>query len=40
MRWLLIAITACLAMALTLSLGFWQLRRAAQKEALTAQMQA
>jgi surfeit locus 1 family protein len=40
MRWLLIAITACLATALTLSLGFWQLRRAAQKEALAAQMEA
>lgn len=40
MRWLLIAITACLATALTVSLGFWQLRRAAQKEALAAQMAA
>nr|WP_315464780.1 SURF1 family protein [uncultured Rhodoferax sp.] len=38
-RWLLIALTACLATALTVSLGFWQLRRAAQKEALASQIQ-
>jgi surfeit locus 1 family protein len=40
MRWLLIAITACVATAITISLGFWQLRRAAQKEALAAQIHA
>lgn len=38
LRWLWIAITACFAVTITLSLGFWQLRRAAQKEALAQQM--
>lgn len=40
MRSLMIAITACLAVALTVSLGFWQLRRAAQKEAIASAMLA
>jgi surfeit locus 1 family protein len=40
MRWCVMAMGASLAIALTLSLGFWQLRRAAQKEAIAASMQA
>ena len=39
-RWVLVAISACLAVALTLSLGFWQLRRAAQKERIALAMQS
>jgi len=33
-RWILLALTTLMGMSLALSLGFWQLRRASQKEAL------
>ena len=39
LRWALVLISAGLAVALTVSLGFWQLRRAAQKEAVAQAMQ-
>lgn len=40
LRWLLITIAALVAMAVTASLGFWQLRRAAEKEQWQAQLDA
>lgn len=39
LRWWWVTITTCLAAALTLSLGFWQLRRAAEKQAYVDAMQ-
>ena len=39
-RLLLVPISAMVAVALTVSLGFWQLRRAAQKENIAQAMQA
>ena len=40
MRWILMAFAAVLGVSLTVSLGFWQLRRASQKEALAAAIAA
>lgn len=39
-RWVMPAITACIAVTLTVSMGLWQLRRAAQKEAIAASIQS
>lgn len=40
LRWLLLTLAALAVMAVTASLGFWQLRRAAEKEQWQAQMDA
>ncbi|MGE8317411.1 MAG: SURF1 family protein [Comamonas sp.] len=40
LRWLLVTIAALVALAVTASLGFWQLRRAAEKEQWQAQLDA
>jgi surfeit locus 1 family protein len=40
MRWMLLAVATLMGVSVTLSLGFWQLRRASQKEALAAAIAA
>ena len=40
LRWLSLTLAALVVMAVTASLGFWQLRRAAEKEHLQAQIDA